>query len=738
MLHKGKTSWAVYNNSSSDEMSNHDSSFNNQEVSPPDSVKPRYSVRKTVPEKLDDLKKTPVDLHTPENIKTEVDYDEKSDQYIVRTRAGTSLADVPLFLTPQEYSEWSLKKSIQDFYRAKNAETFAKGKDEFKFMDMKFDIGPAEKIFGPGGVQIKTQGNAELSFGFKTKNVENPSLPARTRKTTGFDFDEKINVSVNGKVGDKVNMNMNYNTDATFDFDAKKIKLKYDGKEDEIVKLVEAGNISMPTNSSLIRGASSLFGIRTDLQFGKLKLQAVVSQQESQSKTVKSKGGTQTTSFQISADSYDENRHFFLAHYFRDTYDKNMSQLPNITSGVTVNRIEVWITNKRGNYDNPRNIVALTDLAENEHISNSFWSKAGINKVPANAANDVYTRMVNDYSAARNINQVSSVLGAIPQIQGGMDYEKIESARLLTSSEYTLNSSLGYISLKSSLQSDEVLAVAFEYTYKGKRYQVGEFASDIKDTNSALYVKLLKNTSNSPASGCWDLMMKNVYSLNAYQLQSDKFRLDIKYQSDTTGVYLNYIPEGKINKTPLLRVMNLDRLDAKNQANPNGFFDFVEGYTVSAQNGRIFFPVVEPFGSHLKKAIGDDAIAKKYVYQELYDSTKTVAKQIAEKDKFILTGEYKASSGSEIRLDATNIPVGSVKVTAGGVTLVENTDYTVDYSMGIVTIINQSIIDAGTSVSVNLESNSSYNMSLVISADPRASRKGPVGLSDTATPMAFP
>ncbi len=702
---------AVFNNSSLFEASNYVyTTAASQTSAPADSIKPRYSVKKTIPENLNDLKKSPVDLQTPENIKTEVEYDEKADLYLISTKAGSTQVETPLFLTPKEYSDWSMKKSIESFYRSKNAEVFSKGKEEFKFMDMKFNLGPAEKIFGPGGVQIKTQGNAELNFGLKSNNVDNPSLPERMRKTTGFDFDEKININVNGKVGDKVNMNMNYNTDATFDFDTKKIKLKYEGKEDEIIKYLEAGNISMPTNSSLIKGASSLFGIRADLQFGKLKLQTVISQQESESKTVTSKGGAQTTSFEISADNYDENRHFFLAHYFRDTYDKNMSQLPNITSGVIINKVEVWVTNKKGNYDNPRNVVALTDMGENEHISNNFWSKSGIDKVPANSANNVYTRMVNEYSNARNINMVNETLGAIPQLEGGMDYEKIESARLLTSSEYTINSSLGYISLKSALQPDEVLAIAFEYTIKGKRYQVGEFASDVKETESALYLKLLKNTSNSPASGCWDLMMKNVYSLNAYQLQSDKFRLDIKYQSDTTGVYLNYIPEGKINKKPLLKVMNLDRLDAKNQSNPNGFFDFVEGYTVTAQNGRIFFPVVEPFGKHLQEAIGDNAIANKYVYQELYDSTKTVAKQIAEKDKFKLTGEYKASSGSEIRLDATNVPAGSVKVTAGGVTLVENVDYTVDYSMGVVTIINQSIIDAGTSISVNLESNSSYNL----------------------------
>ncbi len=678
-----------------------------------DSVKPRYTVRKTAPETLEDMKQPAADLKTPDNLKTEVTYDEKANKYIIGTKAGDDYVTVPLHLTPEEYAEWSMKKSLEEFYRSKTSEAFTTGagKDKFNFADMKFDIGPAEKIFGPGGVQIKTQGSAELSFGATMQNLKNPALPARARKTFGFDFDEKININVNGKVGDKVNMNMNYNTDATFDFDTKKIKLKYEGKEDEIIKLLEAGNVSMPTNSSLIRGASSLFGLRADLQFGKLKLQTVVSQQESESKTVTSKGGAQMTDFEISVADYDENRHFFLAHYFRDTYDKNMIQLPNIMSGITINRIEVWITNKKGNYDNPRNIVAFTDLGEGEdrHIApGKGWSSNHTGIYPSNGANNLYSTMNTTYADIRTIEKVVPTLSSMMEV--GMDYEKIESARLLTSSEYTLNKNLGYISLKQTLQPDEVLAVAFEYTQKGVRYQVGEFSTDIQDTKQTLFLKLLKNTSNSPSSMSWDLMMKNIYSLNAYQVQQEKFRLDILYQSDTTGVYINYIPEGKIKKRPLISVMNLDRLDNNNQRQPNGFFDFVEGYTIIAQNGRIFFPVVEPFGKHLRDSIADDAVADKYVYQELYDSTKTTAKQIAEKNKFKLKGKYKAPSGSEIQLGAMNIPVGSVHVTAGGQTLIENSDYSVDYTMGVVTILNQNIIDAGTAVSVNLESNTNFSM----------------------------
>ena len=648
------------------------------------------------------------DLKDPENLQPEAgEYDEKSGLYKVGSKLGDNFLSAPWLMTPEEYLKWTERKSIDAYFRQRNDSLFvSKGKDKFDFSDMKFDLGPAEKIFGPGGVQIKTQGSAELKFGYNYKFTDNPSLSERNRKTTSFDFDEKINLSVNAKVGDKMAFNINYNTDATFDFDSKNLKLQYEGKEDEIVKLIEAGNVSMPTNSSLIRGSTSLFGIRTDLQFGRLNLQTVVSQKQSQSKTVSSKGGSQLSVFDIQAYNYDENRHFFIAQYFRDTYDKACSTLPNITSGVTINRVEIWVTNTSGATENTRDIVGFVDLGEREKISNPLWTGVGQN-VPQNSANDLYNTMATVYSEARNIDRTSNILDAF--LTGGVDYEKIENARLLSSSDYTLNKYLGYVSLKSTLQTNQVLAIAFEYTYGGMTYQVGEFSEDIKDNDKALYVKLLKNTSNSPRIGNWDLMMKNVYSLNAYSIQKEKFKLDVKYLSDTTGVLLTYLPEEPFKQTTLLKMMNLDRLDDNMKTNPNGKFDYIEGYTVFSQTGRVIFPVVEPFGDWLRQKIGNDVIADKYCYDELYDSTKTVAKQIAEKNKFSLVGEYKASSGSEIDLGSMNIPQGSVVVTAGGVTLTEGSDYTVDYSMGRVTIINQSIIDAGTNVSVSLESQSEFS-----------------------------
>ena len=710
---------------------------------PADSIqkrKPRFSVRKTGAENQDNLKTKTADLKEPDNLKTDVIYDEKDNTYTVGTTLdklnsgkgtatsnnasaskttsptmtlgqATSYLNAPLLMLPEEYQKWSLKNSMQAYWRKKNADAFeSEGKNKFDFTDMHFDLGPAEKIFGPGGVQIKTQGSAELKLGINSKKVNNPALAASRRKTVGFDFDQKINLSLNGKVGDKVNMNLNYNTEATFDFDSQMMKLKYDGKEDEIIKLIEAGNVSFPSNMNLVPGVSSLFGLRTDVQFGKLKLQTVISQKKSASASATSKGGKQTTPFEFSATNYEENRHFFLSHFFRERYDDNMKTLPTIGSGITIKRIEIWVTNKSASTENNRNIIALADLGEPSHISNSMWSSSG--NIPNNRANNEYETIVNNYPDVRDISQATAILdgiGAPDEFVGSRDYEKLQSARKLNSSEYNVNTALGYVSLNSNLQTDDVLAVAFEYTYNGTTYQVGEFAADISNNTQALIVKLLKSTTGSPRFPTWKLMMKNVYNLGATTIQRENFRLDVKYLSDSTGVYLTYLPNERLKNTPLIKALNADRLDDKNNAHSNGYFDYVEGYTI-LKGGRVVFPVAEPFGQHLRNWIADDAVADKYCFQELYDSTKTVAKQIAEHDKFMITGKYKGSSAAEIDLGVTNIAPGSVKVTAGGVTLTENSDYTVDYNMGRVNIINQSLIDAGTSINASVESNDTYGM----------------------------
>lgn len=682
-----------------------------------DTVNVEFNVHPTIPSGYDDIQNPgeySLDLKSPSNIVTEAEYDPETGCYVVHTRVGDNDIVTPFILSAAEYNNLAMRQSMFDYYRKKNAESAEeKSKNPLNFLDLQFGLGPLEKVFGPGGVQLKTQGSVKINMGVKSNKTDNPALSVSARRKTYFDFENKIQATVAASVGDKMKFNMTYNTDATFDFDNKNLKLAYEGKEDEIIKNIEAGNVSMTTGSSLIRGSAALFGIKTKLQFGKLTATALVSQQNSESQTVNTRGGKQTSSFYITADKYDQNRNFFLSHFFRDNYDSWCSKLPLVSSGVNITRIEVWITNKRGNYNESRNIMAFMDIGENKKLLNDYWIPNTAEDNPSNTSNNMLDEIKNNYPDARYISQAATVLSPLQAngFEGGRDYEKIESARMLTSSEYTLNSSLGYIQLKTALNADEVIAVAYQYTYRGKTYQVGEFAGDITGTEQSVYVKMLKGTTTSPSYPSWDLMMKNIYSIGAYQMSKQNFKLNIKYLSDTTGTELTYIPAGVINGKPLLQVMNLDRLDANNETNIDGRFDYVEGYTVSSSQGKIIFPVVEPFGSHLRKAFNNDALANQYVYQELYDSTLTVARQIQDKNKFVLEGEYQGSeSGSVIRLNAMNVPRGSVIVTAGGVQLTENSDYTVDYTMGTVTITNQSIIDAGTNISVSMENQSTFSM----------------------------
>ncbi|MBR5102801.1 MAG: cell surface protein SprA, partial [Muribaculaceae bacterium] len=380
---------------------------------------------------------TAAELKSPSNVTTKTEFDPETGCYIIRTYVGDNEIVTPFILTPQEYNDIELRESMREYYRVKNAEAVEKKNDQpFNFLDMQFGLGPLESVFGPGGVQLKTQGSIQLNMGVKSNKTDNPALSVAARSKTYFDFDQKIQATVTASVGDKMKFNMSYNTDATFEFDNKNLKLAYEGKEDEIIKNIEAGNVSMTTGSSLIRGSAALFGVKAKLQFGKLTATALVSQQNSESQTVNTKGGSQTTPFYITADNYDQNRHFFLSHYFRENYDKWASKLPLVSSGVHITRIEVWITNTRGTFNESRNIRAFMDVGENKYLSNSHWIPDASSNLPSNTSNNELTEIKNQYPDARDITQVATVLAPLQAygIEGGKDYEKIESARLLSSS----------------------------------------------------------------------------------------------------------------------------------------------------------------------------------------------------------------------------------------------------------------------------------------------------------------
>lgn len=654
-------------------------------------------------------------LKDPSNVKEDVVFDPESREYTVTRKIGDMNYGNPASFSFDEYKNFDLKKSVNKYW-ADKAKSSSGPVRQGVIPQIRLGGELFDRVFGGNTIDIRPQGSAELTFGVLSNRRDDPAIDQRLRRTTNFDFQEKIQMSVLAKIGDKIEFNTNFNTEATFDFE-NKLKLKYEGKEDEIIKLVEAGNVNLPLNSTLITGSQSLFGLKTQLQFGKATVTSVFSQQQSQVENIAVQGGAQTSKFSLRSLDYEENKHFFLSQYFRDHYDQALANLPVITSNVEITKIEVWVTNIGAAVTENRNIVAFQDLGEVNPYNPDILPTSTF-PYPNNGSNDLIYKI--DTTQVRNINKVTDYLTVTKGYVPGVDFEKIESARKLNTTEYSFNKKLGFISLNTTLNPDQTLAVAYQYTVIGgdsTYYQVGEFSDDGIGTSSCLMVKLLKSTAVNTRIPMWKLMMKNVYNIQAFNVNKEDFILNVLYSGNSNAVPTGYFTEGPegVKGIPLIQILGLDRLDPQSNPPHDGLFDFLDnaariGGTIQASNGRVFFPVIEPFGSYLRTKLNDKTLADRYCYDSLYTMTKTGAQQFPDKNKFLIEGQYKSESGSEISLNALNVPQGSVKVTAGGVPLIENTDYTVDYTLGRVKIINEGILNSGTPINISLENNSMFNV----------------------------
>ena len=707
----------------------------------------------------EDIATTDIELDNPPSIVESYVYDPVSDRYFFNQSVGSFNINYPIILSSEEYEELVLNESLKKYYKDKvnAAEGRLDGSEELQknlIPEIYVNSKLFESIFGGNTIEVVPQGSLEIDLGVLYTKQDNPSFSPRNRSNFSFDFDQRIGLSLLGKVGTRVQVNANFDTQSTFDFQ-NLMQIQYEPTEDDIIKKIEVGNVSMPLNSSLISGAQSLFGFKTELQFGKTRVTAVFSEQKSEAKTVVAQAGGTIEEFEFRALDYDENRHFFLSHAFRDKYNQALLNYPFVNSNIQITRTEVWVTNRNNRVENVRNIVAFQDLGESSSLSSSVNVFVGPNANPDNANNGFNPMIIGQANSqlTNSVRDIATIQSGIllPNVNEGFDYGKLENAKkLLPGSDYNINTQLGYISLNQKLDNDEILAVAFQYTIGDQVFQVGEFANDgvqateVSDNNDSnpvinnnnLVVKLLKSTVSSVDEPMWDLMMKNIYNTGSFQLEEDGFKLNIFYNESSP---LNYISpvEGtpfptnntndlNLGETPLLNLFNFDRLNSNNdpQFNGDGFFDFVPGITVLQNNGKIIFTKVEPFGEFLFEKLrlnpnedynGNQDITddynlnqKKYVYSSLYNSSKTIALQSSEKNKFQITGKYKSSSSSGIPIGAYNVPRGSVNVTAGGRVLTEGVDYTVNYQLGTVQILDPALQSSGTPINVSVENNATF------------------------------
>jgi cell surface protein SprA len=649
----------------------------------------------------------------PSTISDSVVYDYETRRYIIYEKIGNRYYRSPVSYSFGEYWQMINTQSEKNYFQKRAGTTGILNRGKLNRPKLSLTDNLFNRIFGNGKIEISPQGNVDVTAGYQGQRIDNPTLPERARRNGGLDFQMNAQMSVNANIGDKLKFPINYNTLANFDLD-NQLKLDYTGQDDEILKRFEAGNVSFPAKGTLIPGAQQLFGLKTQVQFGKLFITGVVANQKSQRQNVNLQGGAAATPFEVKADEYEENRHFLIGQYFRDNYNKVLSNLPAITAPVQILRLEVWVTNRNGTTTDTRDIVGLADLGEARPYQQPpvIDVLTGI-LAPNNGTNNLLAKILGQ-SNPRNSATVYSNLVNIG-LSPVQDFEKT-FARKLDSTQYSYNRQLGMLSLSQPLQTDEVLAVAYQYTYNGRVYQVGEFSQDVPpDSSSAsqkvLFLKLLKATSQRPALPIWDLMMKNVYSVGYGTLTPADFKLDVVYQEPGLGAK-RYVPFGDKNLgAPLISLINLDRLNSQLDPQPDGVFDYVEGFTVLSQFSRIVFPVLEPFGRDLAPQIYGTipAAAEDTLFFALYDSIKAVAQQYPNQNRFLLRGTAKTSGSSDISI-GYNIPQGSVRVTAGGRTLQEGIDYDINYDLGTIKMTNQAILNAGLPVQVNFENNATFGL----------------------------
>lgn len=686
-----------------------------------DSVKLRYPVN-DLPFLNLYQKKQAFDLGIPSNIEREVVFDPITRQYIIREKLGNRLYRPPQYLTIDEYREYEGDLLKRNYWRTLSDKQLTDYRQDRLIPTIYVQSEAFEKIFGGNTIDIIPRGSADISIMAQRNKNANPMFNERQRRQWGFDFDQRIQMNLTGQIGDRLKLTTNYNTEAQFDFE-NQIRLDYTGKDDDIVKRIELGNVSMPLNTTLINGTQALFGLKTQLQFGRLNVTGIFSQQRSQQREITIKNGAQESEFALKADEYEDNQHYFLAQYFRENFNRAMALAPIITTDVNITQIEVWISNRSNSVDDSRDVLALMDLGEYQPYNtalisagNTRYPSTGIPGEPVQLYSNTLLQALPDDARLTQSNGAQQFF----QGNGANDnYAKLTYARKLREgTEYTVDRRLGFISLNMPLNNDQVLAVAYRYTAGGREYQVGEFSTDVPVTPSQpqmLVAKLLKNEILKTNLPIWDLMMKNVYSIGAYGVGQNNFRFNIFRIEDESGVERPAMYEGQNTQNKLwIQLTGLDRLNPQNAQQPDGFFDFLPGITIDPERGRIMFPLIEPFGSDLASQFmtgSEQALVDKYTYQALYDSTKVIAQQyFPNQNRYLIKGSYESEVGTEFQLGAINVPRGSVQVFAGPAPLQEGVDFMVDYDIGRVRILNQALLQSGQPIRIKMENNQLFGL----------------------------
>lgn len=544
-------------------------------------------------------------------------------------------------------------------------------------------------IFGKPEVNLRVNGVAQMNVGASVQKSEDPSLPPDQQTRVDPTFDQNLQLNIQGTIGDKLTIQTDWDTERTLDYQ-NTLNIVYEGYEDEIIKSIEMGNVSLNTGNSLVRGSGALFGIKSVAELGSLRLTSVVSQQDGESNVETISGGSQERQIEIRPADYSDDQHFFMDFYTRQEFETSMANPQQLSQTLQIADVEVWVLRENIQAEEGSKLaVALADLGVNQQPDGSYAA-------PDNRSDPFPDQLLDQFRDPQTAISASEL-----NIDDSRNFEEGYFTPLQEGVDYTINKITGYISLNRVLGSREVLAVAFNY--RGANNEIVEVGEINSGGGDRIFLKMLRPKNVSTDNSLFPLTMRNIYSLGVSNITRESLELELQYTED--NVASNRLPG---RGTTMLQDLGLDRVDTQGALQPDNQIDIGTG-TLDPQNGLIIFPYLQPFGDRIREVLQDSPASQadvdRLAYDELYTERQRNAAQSSKNSFYQFDGTSRGGVQENFNLGIALVE-GSVRVYANGTELQENVDYQVDYSFGSITILNERYTAPGQDIRIEYENQS--------------------------------
>ena len=530
-----------------------------------------------------------------------------------------------------------------------------------------------QRLLGSKAGRLNLDGTQKITLQVSsTKRKQVPIYETENRSTFDIKMEQETNLRLTGTIGEKISVNLKYNSNQDAElFDPNNVNIKYTGDEDEVVRSIEAGNISLSLSGSkyisLSTSSQGLFGVTSKFKYGDLDLSVIASKEEGQKNSMSYVGQAQADSVVFRSRDYTARTMYFLANPY-DLYDLyNESNIGSNPPG--------WIDN-----------AIRTDPA-------GAWIVKNPNLLPENGTVRVY---LDDHIATNNV----AFAPGDTIIYSPNQYHHPYYEELIEGTDFITDYDSGFITLLRTI--DRVTTLAVTYTRRDGilvRSPEYDIEGNLPD-NDLLYPFVIRryNQTYDPLdpNNVWHYQMRNIYNMNKTNVKSDGFRLDV-YTLDVDNTRNYNLPEN-LSAGQFVTYMEYLRLDSTGDGLING-----DDNTVNLSSGLIIFPFIEPF-----KPLGDGIL-----YEEENESIRY------EDISFYLS--VKGKIGREaIDLSQTGILKGSVRVRVNGLEQKENVDYLVDYDMGRITFLSAAGKDPDARIEIDYENRTLFSVASKTLAGMRA------------------